>query len=807
MSSHAGLRSRPLDPVVTLPSPRLRALLPLLLGAGLAAVALVAKGGTELKSATTTEIAVTLVGTAVAMAAVLLAPTPQRRWGLVTLAMLLALAGWTAMSIYWSIAPADSWLEANRTVSYVAAFGGAIALARLTPERGRAIITAVVLAAMVVCVLALFDKAFPAAANSTAELARLREPLGYWNALGLFAAMAAPGALWLGARRDGSPAGRAAAYPLLALALVTLLFAYSRGALFAMLVGLAFWFVVVPLRMRGLAVLLTSGLGAGAITAWAFSQDALSKDREPLAERIAAGHALALWLVLMLVLVFAAGLAIQWLALNQPPGARLRRALALTALSAVLLAPVAAIAALAVSERGLSGSVSQAWSSFFATTATAPSYGPDRLTATGSKRGAYWDEAYRIWRHTPMEGAGAGAYATARLRYRNDSVDVRHAHGYIPQTAADLGVVGVALSLAFLLAWAVAARRSTVRRGPGPWDPGEPLWRAPRAWPQVAGARLRHSSPAALARRARASLLAAGQPGMAPTPVESGRIELLTLVAVVVIFFAHSAIDWTWAFPGTALVALVSAGYVAGHGPPAALAAPRSATVTARAAVALVILILGLACAWAIWQPQRAQSAIDSSEALLINRRVGDARLLAQTATRRNPVAAEPLQQWAAVEAAAKNPQLATIILEQTVRLQPLNPDTWRALGQFQLGTLRNPSKGFAALRVAVELDPRNPQLREAYVAAFRQLPRTGAGAGKTTTKSGKPAGRKAGKAGKAATGGTAPANLPAALTKCRQLVPKLQGQLRSGKATGPKAARKRSKLSKCQALIRRAGG
>ena len=803
MSSHAGLSSRPLDPVVTLPSPRLRALAPYVLGAGLAAVALVAKGGTELKSATSTAIGVTLVGAAIAIAAVLVAPTPRRRWGAVSLALLTGLAAWTALSIYWSITPADSWVEANRTVSYVAAFGGAIAVARLAPERGRGIITAVLVGCLVVCLIALFDKAFPAASNSTASLARLREPLGYWNALGLLAAMAAPGALWLGARRDGTPAGRAFGYPLLALVLITLLFAYSRGALVAMAIGLAYWFAVVPLRMRGLVVLLIAGAGSAVVTAWAFSQDALSKDRQPLAERISAGQELAVLMILLGVLLFAAGLGVQWLAANRPPGPRLRRSLALATLAAVLLAPAAGLAALAASERGLAGTVSQAWDSFFGTSAAAPSYGPDRLTATGSKRGAYWDEAYQIWERTPVEGAGAGSYGTARLRYRDDAVDVRHAHGYVPQTAADLGLVGLGLSVAFLLAWAIAARRSTARPTAGPWEPGEAVWRRPSAWPAAAGARLQALNPVRLPGRARAGLLRVGQPGAPPSPVEAGRLELLTLIAVVVTFLAHSAIDWTWAFPGTAVVALVAAGYVAGHGPPAVPAARRSAPISTRAAVAAAITVLALAAAWMIWQPQRAQSATESSAALLIDKRVGDARLLAQSAAQRNPVSAEPLHQWAAVEAAARHPTMASALMERAVRMQPLNPDTWRAMGQFELNRLNNPSKAFTALRVAVGLDPKNPQLRQAYTDAFRRLPRGGARAKPATGGQGKPAPR----AGGGKPGGTPAASPSAAVTRCREIVRKLQQQLGAGGLSAEKAAKKRARLARCQATIRRAGG
>ena len=802
MSSHAGLRTRPLDPVVTLPALRLRTLAPLLLGAGLAAAALVAKGGTTLGPATSVAIAVTLVGAGVAIYAQLFAPTPQRRWGGVTLALLAGLTAWTALSIAWSVAPADSWAEANRTVAYLAAFAGALGIARLAPERGRTIIAAVLVACLTVCVVAMFDKAFPAVTNSTAELARLREPLGYWNALGLLAAMAVPAALWLGARREGTALGRATAYPLLGIALVTLLFAYSRGALAALLAGLVVWFAIVPLRLRSLVVLVSGCLGAGAITAWAFSQDALSEDRQPLAERIAAGHSLALLLVAMILLLLAAGLAVQWARENHPPSPGLRRACALAALCAAALVPVVALGALAASERGLGGSVSQAWNSFFATSATAPSYGPDRLTATGSKRGAYWSEAQAVWNNNRIEGAGAGGYATARLRYRQDTVDVRHAHGYLPQTAADLGIVGVLLSLALLAAWAIAARRSTRRPGPDPWAPAEqPVWRTPGAWPGALAARGRALAPGHLNARLRSAYERAGAPAQAQPAVETARVELMVLVVIVVIFGLHSAIDWTWAFPGTALVALVCAGYVAGHGPLAAVAARRSAPVQGRTAAAVAIGVIALATVWAIWQPQRAQAAVESSAALLVNQRTADARLLAQTAARRDPVSPEPLFQWADVEAAARQPRAGVIILERAQRAQPQNPDTWRALGQYQLDVAGNPSGAYQAFRAALRLDPLSPTLRASYSRAYERLPRRGA-AGQPPPRASRTARRQAAKRADAGAAGTS----AEAVARCRQTVSKLQGQLNQGGLAADKAAKKRTRLRRCQQVIA-AGG
>jgi tetratricopeptide (TPR) repeat protein len=804
VSSPAGLSAPALDPVVTLPPARVRWLLPVALGAALAAATLIAKGGTSLAPATYVEIAVVLVGAGIAIAALLLAPTPQRRWGGITLVLLAALAAWTALSISWAITPDVAWTEANRTVAYVAAFAGAIGIARLAPEHGRSILAAVMVACLTICVIALFKKAFPAVTNSTAELARLREPLGYWNALGALAAMAAPACLWLAARRTGYAAVRALGYPLLGLALVTLIFSYSRGALVALALALVFWFAVVPVRLRALTVLVISAIGAGAVTAWTFYQDALSKDGQPLAARIAAGHTLAVVLLLLLVLLFAAGLAIEWASSEYTPAAGVRRATGTVALCVALLLPVAGVVALALSQRGLPGTVSQAWNSFFSASATSPTYGPERLTTTSSKRGAYWHDAYLIWSHNKLEGAGAGGFITARREYRRDPVDVRHSHGYVPQTAADLGLTGLVISLAGLIAWLIAARRSTMRPRPGDPEPAEPMWRTPSTWSQTARRRLSGLAPRRFGERIGAAYARGGVAEPYPGPLEGARIELLTLVAVVLTFGLHAAIDWTWAFPGVALIAVVAAGYVAGHGPLGALGAPGSASVQGRAAAAAATAVIALVCAWAIWQPQRSAAAVDSSSALLTENRIPDALLLAKQAVNRDPVSPQPLYQWAQVESRAGHRAFAVRILQQAVRLQPRNPDTWQQLASFQLNTMNNPSAAFAALRAALQLDPRSPLLRQEFVAAYARLPRPTLAKGPTGTKP-----PKAGKPGKGhkAAAPTAVAASPADIAKCRAFVRKAETQLRKRHLTASKVRKKREKISRCQAAIRQAGG
>ena len=689
--------------------------LALALGAVLLAAALIAKAGGSLGPTTTVQIGVTLLGAGVAAAALLAAPTPLRAWGVGTLALLGALTAWTALSTIWSVQPADSWLDANRAIAYFAAFAGAIGLARLFPRRAGAIVTAVLLATVTVCVVALVVKSFPVGFDSKEELARLRQPLDYWNALGLLGAFAVPAGLWVGARRAGAPGTRALAFPAIGLALVTVLLSYSRGALIALGVGLAFWFAVVPLRLRGLAVLLPSAAVAGGVSAYAFASDALSKDRAPLADRVGAGHTLALLLLLLVAVLLAAGVGIERYRERRPPTPRLRKRAGLVSLAAVAAAPFVVLAALALSSGGISGQATRAWHNFFSTN-TSTSYGPERLKSIGTRRGSYWREAEKVWSGHKWVGAGSAGYATARKRFRKSSLDVQHAHGYVPQTAADLGIVGLAISLVLFGAWlAAAARAAGVRRRirPGNLDP--------RRLPAVLGRTGRRLAGAARGWPGR--LNATADRVAVRQPADGSRAALLTLLAVVVTFGAHSLIDWTWLVAGTALIALVCAGYVAGLGPPWVPGRDRSAPVRSRAAGAVAAVVVALVAAWAIWQPLRASHAGDAALASLSDGRTADALVQARAAHDRDPLALEPLFDLSTAADAAGDKAGAQRVLEQAVRLQPGNPESWRQLAAYQLNNLNQPTPAFAALRAALFLDPKNPAIQAELLDAYRRLP------------------------------------------------------------------------------------
>jgi O-antigen ligase len=427
----------------------------------LLAVALLGGGGQQLQAATHIELGLVIAGALVCAAALLRAPA---RAGVLPLVAFVALTALTVASIAWSVNPSDSWEEANRALSYLAVFAGAIAAVRLAPQAWRGVLAGIAVACVVIAVHALLTRVAPGWLAEDELYARLREPFGYWNAVGISAACAVPPLLWLAARREGHAALRALAWPALGLVLVCLMLSYSRGALLALLVGLIFWFVAVPLRLRGAAALGAAILGAALPVAFAFSRASLSTDGLPLAARADGGAELGALLVLVVVVLTAAGLLANFSLSLRPRGPRTRRRAGIAVLALLALLALVGLGALAATPEGVGGQVSGAFDELTDVDARAPANTPERLTATASVRARYWDEALDVHADHPFLGTGAGGYATARSRYRSDVLAVRHAHGYVVQVLADLGWAGLLLSLLAFTAWIAAAVQATRRR-------------------------------------------------------------------------------------------------------------------------------------------------------------------------------------------------------------------------------------------------------------------------------------------------------------------------------------------------------
>ena len=98
--------------------------------------AFVADGGLRLEPTTDVEIGFLLAGGALCAPRSCTPPRARARSRRRRAAAFALLAVCTALSISWSVAPAESWLEANRTLAYLGLFAGGARPGRMAPRAG-----------------------------------------------------------------------------------------------------------------------------------------------------------------------------------------------------------------------------------------------------------------------------------------------------------------------------------------------------------------------------------------------------------------------------------------------------------------------------------------------------------------------------------------------------------------------------------------------------------------------------------------------------------------------------------------------
>jgi hypothetical protein len=604
-----------------------------------------------------------------------------------TLLLFTLFAFLTALSVLWSIAPELTYVEAGRTFAYLALFGAAVAGGRLLPRAAPGLLMALFIGAVVPVAFALASRVWPGALAENEVSNRLGQPFDYWNALGCVAAMAVPVALWLGSRRTGSSTARVLAYPAMGAFVVAILLTQSRGAAAAALVGAIGWFALVPLRLRSLPVLLFPAGAAAAVSAWALSKDPFSKSLQPLAAKQEVAGDFGALVLLMLALLLLVGAAVEATAARRVPTARTRRRIGIAMVAVACLVPLAAFTSVAFSDRGIGDRIDELTSE----TKVAPAEGGDRVFAASSSRGKYWREAFKVFDDRPLEGVGSAAFAVGRLRHRTDASVTRHAHGWIPQIAADLGIIGLVLTTLLGLAWAMAALSATnllprrlVRGG----RRDEPLPR--RDW-------------------------------------DESRIALLAVTLVPIVFAVQSLLDWTWFIPAPAAMALASAGFVAGRDPAWTQEAARAEPIRWRpsagriVAAAVTLLTAGL-LAWAIWQPEASDRATNDALALADDRKFDQAIEKTADAEDINPLTPDPLLVRAAIDTQAGREDDARQSLERAVIRFPGDPQTWYRLAAFQLGTLDAPEQALETLKGLLYIDPQSRSGRELFLSARARL-------------------------------------------------------------------------------------
>ena len=643
------------------------------LGGALSVVAFGAQTGTDVASSTTVSILVAL-GAGALLASFVLRGTPgQSFYGATAVALLAVFTVVTALSAGWSISPADTNAEAGRILAYLFVFAAAAAAARHYPHFGKVVTGAVAVAGVTVCGWALATRIWPASLGDDLLLtARLGAPFGYWNALGGMATLAVPPVLWLGARRDSSRAVAGLAYAAMGILVLTILLTQSRGALGAAVLVLVAWFALVPLRLRSAPAVAIPAVAITPVAAWALSRDQFTGPFQSVGAQEAVAGDFGLLVLASCAVLVAAGVLSYAVSSRWTPSLRGRQRAGIVLIAAACAVPLVALASVATGDRGLGGTFSDRFQELTDET-DAPPAGSGRLASASSSRGEYWRQAGKVFEERPLLGRGANTFGLARLPYRSDGRAAAHAHGFLAQTLADLGLLGLVLTLGVLAAWVTAAARTL---GMVPKRRQRPEW-------------------------------------------TGDRVALTALALSAVAFGLHSAIDWTWSIPGTAVTALVAAGFVAGRGPgrvvtasaavePETLAPAASAPDRWRIVAAGAVLVTTLLCCWAIWQPQSAaratERALDSlakGEFELSERQAAKAREL-------DPYSSEPLFVRASALTEQNEPRAAYRTLELAVRERPRDPDPWLRLAEFELRELDLPQRAVESVGAASRADPRS---------------------------------------------------------------------------------------------------
>jgi O-antigen ligase len=400
--------------------------------------------------------AVVLLGAALLTVAIGRLPAPRLgRSGALLAALTVALAALAGATMAWSIVPDRSWDSFNKTIAYAAFLGLGIALAA-AGGRFSARLAAAMLSVVIAITLtwALLAKAVPALDPDGDRVARLREPVGYWNALALLADVALVLGLWLGTTRGHRRSVRVAGGLIVYVATLALLMTLSRAGVVMAVVVLVLWVALSTERVES-GLLLAAAAGPAVIVGvWAFTRPALTEDLAARSDRVADGAVFGV-LALMGAGIVAALVVVG----SRRPlagDARQRTGRVLAVVGGVAL--LAACGALVV---GAAGAVSGGRD------CAEVSNDPGRFGSFESARLCWWGEAWDVFAGHSPQGAGAGTFEIARKRYRPDARSVVEPHSVPLQHLSDSGVVGLALFLA-LIGAAVAACVCALRRLEGP---------------------------------------------------------------------------------------------------------------------------------------------------------------------------------------------------------------------------------------------------------------------------------------------------------------------------------------------------
>jgi O-antigen ligase len=361
-------------------------------------------------------------------------------------------AVWTLLSSLWSHAPAQAMIEFNRVLMYWLAL---VLFGSIGWTRERFVWALRILAATmtVVAIMALITRVTPGIHSIPVSLEnyRLSYPLTYWNALGLFVAVAALLCAGLATRSEEHPLAQGLAAAAIPILVATLYFTFSRGSIGVLVVG-AVVFVLLAARRDLIPAAIAVVPPTAVAVLLCVSTDVLSTGRYGNPAGVAEGKTLAWQLVGLAVAAGALRFALRpldrRLARIEISPRAVRRNWIVFAISAAVVLAVAAVAVDAPQK------LSHGFKNFTATQSpTDPEALQDRLTNLNSNgRLAQWELAVEKFGEHPLDGTGAGTFARLWAQEGSGEFKVINAHSLYMEMLVELGLPGIILLVVAIVA-------------------------------------------------------------------------------------------------------------------------------------------------------------------------------------------------------------------------------------------------------------------------------------------------------------------------------------------------------------------
>ena len=402
------------------------------------------------------------------LAGVVVGALPRRRppaLACIALALFAAFLVWTALSLSWTESAERTSADIARIAGYLGAFSLAVFAA--SAESARRLVSAVAAAVAVIAVIALLSRLHPAWFPTSHETAkflssgreRLSYPLNYWNGLAGLIAIGLPPLLQVAtcARSIAARALAAATLPAIALAAF---FTLSRGGIAATFIALAVFLAFAPDRLPKLLTALLVGAGGAVLVVAASHRDALQHGLLNDAAHQQGNELLVLTLIVCLV----AGLAQAGLSAVLLRGWRPRWTVVSRHRSIVVTAVTALVVLIAAVAFNAPGRAADGWAEF--KRGEGPGKGTERLgSVAGESRYQFWSAAVDENASKPLTGTGSGTFEYWWTRNGDVAENVRDTHSLYLQTLGELGIIGLFVLAAFLVAVLVGGGRNVLRAG------------------------------------------------------------------------------------------------------------------------------------------------------------------------------------------------------------------------------------------------------------------------------------------------------------------------------------------------------